>query len=109
MFALNRDEKKALLIILACASVGLCVRFAVKMHRQAGEFIAIERSITHFDANQITLEELLRARVLPRKTAEALISFRHAHGPFRGMSDLKDVPGIGEYRFQKLKSILYVD
>ena len=109
MFALNREEKKAALVILVFACIGLCVRFAAKTNHSVSRHIALEEKITQFDANQITLHELLRFRVFPRKVAESYISFRNEQGPFRDIEDVKRVPGIGPQRFEKLKNILYVD
>ena len=38
--------------------------------------------------------------------AEAIVRFREAHGPFRQLADLQEVPGIGPKRLQKM--LLYL-
>ena len=38
------------------------------------------------------------------KKAEAIVSYRTQHGEFKALEDLKDVPGIGDKVFEKLKS-----
>lgn len=109
MFALNRDEKKAVFVLLVLACIGLCTRFAAKMNQEVRSYVSIERSIAQFDANKVTCEDLLRTRVLSRKVAESFIAFRNERGSFRDLEDVKNVPGIGDQRFEKLKNILYVD
>lgn len=41
-------------------------------------------------------------------TAQAIIAYREAHGPFEVLEDLMQVPGIKEGRFAALKDSIYV-
>lgn len=49
---------------------------------------------------------------LPRvgaKAAQAIVTWRTAHGPFHKTTDLMQVKGFGEKRFEKLSAYLAVD
>lgn len=40
--------------------------------------------------------------------AQSIVSYRNEHGPFQSIDDLKDVPGIGDARFEQLKGLITV-
>lgn len=40
--------------------------------------------------------------------AQSIVSYRNEHGPFQSIEDLKNVPGIGEARFERLKGLITV-
>ena len=59
--------------------------------------------------NTATAEEL--ADTLPRvgkSTAALIVSYREKNGPFKKIEDLKNVKGIGDKTFEKLKDLICV-
>ena len=48
--------------------------------------------------NSATREELARLDGVGETLADAIVTWREAHGPFTGREDLLAVPGIGEAR-----------
>lgn len=47
------------------------------------------------DLNRCDADALAAVPGLPRSTAEAIVAWRVAHGPFAGPADLDAVPGVG--------------
>ena len=41
-------------------------------------------------------------------TAQAIIEYRASHGAFKNISDIKNVPGIGDSKFDKIKDLITV-
>ncbi len=41
--------------------------------------------------------------------AQQIVEYREAHGPFQSIENILDVPGIGETKFESLKSLVTVD
>jgi competence protein ComEA len=39
-------------------------------------------------------------------TAQKIVDWRTAHGPFRSVEDLDDVPGIGPARVEQLRDLV---
>jgi competence protein ComEA len=60
----------------------------------------------------INTAEIGQLSYLPRvgvKAAQQIIDYRTAHGPFHKTTDLMQVKGFGQKRFEKLSAYLVVD
>ena len=40
--------------------------------------------------------------------AQKVVSYRQQHGPFRSAADIKNVPGIGEKKYEKIKNFIQI-
>lgn len=58
--------------------------------------------------NTATLEELITLPGIGEKTALKIIEYRDTYGPFWTIEDLKNVKGIGDKKFEKLKEFISV-
>lgn len=56
-------------------------------------------------ADQATLETLPK---IGPSLARAIIEYRQAHGPFKKIEDIMDVPGIGEKIFELIRNLITV-
>jgi len=65
-------------------------------------------SLTLVDINTATLEQLDILPEIGPKTAQAIIDYRDANGPFAGIEDIMDVPRIGQATFDKIKDMITV-
>jgi competence protein ComEA len=65
-----------------------------------------EKSI---NLNQASVEDLEKLPGIGKKTAEAIIEYRKSKGKFKSIEEIKNVKGIGEAKFQKIKLYIYVD
>jgi len=54
------------------------------------------------DLNRADAAGLMRIKGVGEKTAQAILAYRRAHGPFRDVRDLLQVKGIGEKKLEKL-------
>lgn len=70
-----------------------------------GEVIKIDEHDLKLNLNQATYEDLLCAKGITPKLAKKIIEYRLEHGPFRNAEELKDIKGIGEFRYEKLKNL----
>ncbi|HRI03781.1 MAG TPA: helix-hairpin-helix domain-containing protein [Pyrinomonadaceae bacterium] len=59
--------------------------------------------------NTATVDDLERLPHIGRKTAEAIVEFRTANGPFRRVEHLMLIRGVSEPRFAELRPILRAD
>ncbi|MDM5208543.1 ComEA family DNA-binding protein [Cytobacillus kochii] len=59
--------------------------------------------------NQATVEQLETLPGIGPSKAEDILSYREEVGSFKAIEDLKEVSGIGEKTFEKLKNLISVD
>ena len=59
--------------------------------------------------NTATVDDLERLPHIGRKTAETIVEFRNANGPFRRVEHLMLIRGVSETRFAELRPILRAD
>ena len=58
--------------------------------------------------NTADLYELMRLDGIGETYAQRIIDYRNANGPFTDISDIKNVSGIGEKRFEAIKDFITV-
>lgn len=56
--------------------------------------------------NYADIKKLQQLQGVGEKKAQVIIEYRKTHGPFKHVSELKNVSGIGEKTFEKNKAIL---
>ena len=108
MFDLTPQERKVVLFLISAALVGLGINFVVKTNSRMERFVKADAEILKININQATLEDLVGTKVLSSKLAAKIIEYRNSHSPFKELQDLKEIKGIGEYRYEKLKEVFYV-
>ncbi len=59
--------------------------------------------------NTASPEELVALEGIGDKTAQNIVEYRDANGPFAAIEDIKNVKGIGEKKYEKIKLIITVE
>ncbi len=65
-----------------------------------------EKSI---NINEAGINQLISLPGIGEKTAQKIILLREERGRFKNLVELKDVKGIGEVKFNKIKKFLYIE
>ena len=65
-------------------------------------------TLAAINLNTATKEELVALPGIGPAKAQAILDYRHAHGAFKSVEEVKDVKGIGAKRFERLKAELTV-
>lgn len=79
----------------------------VPVHGAAGAAASSGSAATGpVDLNSATAEQLDALPGVGPSTAEKIIAYRQAHGPFRSLAELDAVPGIGAGRIAQLKGLV---
>lgn len=58
--------------------------------------------------NKATYEELITLPGIGPKTADKIIEYRNTYGPFWTIEDIKNVKGIGDKKYAKLKEYITI-
>lgn len=65
-----------------------------------------EKSI---NINKAGINQLISLPGIGEKTAQKILLLRDERGGFKNLEELKDVKGIGEVKFNKIKKFLYIE
>ena len=64
--------------------------------------------IAFISLNDATVADLIKLPGIGEAKANDIIAYRNEHGPFENIEDLKNVSGIGENLFAKIKDYLTI-
>ncbi len=109
MSIFTQEEKRVILFLSAVAFCGITLNALCKLNSRVERLFVARRQLTGIDLNKVSLEELARTKCLPEKVCRNVISYRSEHGCFGRLEDLKEVKGIGDKRYEKLKEIFFVE
>ncbi len=109
MVNLTPEEKRVVLFLLILAFCGVVFNNLAKLNCHIKKLLCAETCLIRLNLNRISLEELLKTKSLPIKISQRIIDYRLEHGGFGSLDDLKEVKGIGNKRYDKLKEIFYVE
>jgi len=109
MFNFTPEEKKVILFLLIIAFCGIILNNLAKLNCHIKKLFCPQVSLAKLDLNNISLEELIKTRCLSLKTSQRIIAYRLQHGNFSSLEGLKEVKGIGEQRYDKLKELFFVE
>lgn len=76
---------------------------------QEPEAAAPEEAAPVININTASAEELATLEGIGDVTAENIVQYRDANGPFATIEDIKNVKGIGEKKFEKIKERIAVE
>ncbi|MDD5660548.1 MAG: helix-hairpin-helix domain-containing protein [Candidatus Omnitrophica bacterium] len=108
MISLTPEEKKVILFLLCLAFCGLAMSNLIKINSKIEKAIYPQVHLTKVDLNKVSLGELVRLRCVSEKLARRIIEHRDFHQEFASLEELKDIKGIGEYRYERLKEVFFV-
>ncbi len=109
MLNLTPQERRVILFLISVALLGLGINFALKVNSRITKLIRVDNHITKININKANLEDLLSTSGISPKLAKSIVAYRNTKGPFRDIEELKEIKGIGDYRYEKLKDLFFVE
>lgn len=70
----------------------------------AGSELRVENPSASVNVNKAGAEELQTLKGIGPAIAQRILDYRAEHGPFKKPEELKQVRGIGEAKFEKIKN-----
>ncbi|MDD5464772.1 MAG: helix-hairpin-helix domain-containing protein [Candidatus Omnitrophica bacterium] len=109
MFNFTPEERKVILFILGLAFCGLALSNLAKAGCRIERIVCPQVQLARINLNQVTLEELTRFKCVSAKLAQAIIERRNLGKKFASLEELKEVKGIGDKRYEKLKEVFFIE
>jgi len=108
MLNLTRQERQVILFLTLVALCGLGVDFITKKARPARGSIFLNAEIGKIELNSADMDLLLSVPGVGQKLAQRIIEYRSQQGGFKSTEELKNIKGITDYRFQKIKDAFVI-
>lgn len=113
MIKFTKEEKIAIIFVLAALFAGLTAFYCKKTIPRACKIFGFDekriKAIEKININSAGREELVKLKRIGPVMAGRIISYREEYGPFQRKEDLKDVKGIGEKTYEKMKGQIVLE
>lgn len=109
MFNFTQQERRVILFLAGMALLGLGIKSAAKAYPCVSKFIQVDNAVYKININKAGLEEFSGVAAITPKLAKDIIEYRNAKGRFGDIEELKEVRGIGERRYEKLKDLFFIE
>jgi len=109
MFDFTPEERKVILFLLGLALCGLVLNNLAKVNCRIEKMIYPAIRLARLNLNKVSLAELSAAKCVSLKLAQSILEYRNLHQEFSSLEELKEVKGIGEARYGKLKELFFIE
>jgi len=108
MFDFTQEERKVVLFLVAVSLMGIGVNSIVK-HFSGGKTVAsFSRDLGKVDLNSADKKLLMAISGIGEKLADRIIEYREKHEGFSDINELKDIKGVNETKFLRIKEYLAI-
>ncbi len=109
MLFLTKDEKKAIIFIAALIFIGISSKILLKKCQKMERMYFVSSDEFKLDINKAKYEDLLGIKGIGPSLADRIIEYRNLQGGFKNIEELKNIHGVGENKFCRLKDFLKAD
>ena len=109
MINFTPEEKRIILFLLCLAFCGLALSNLIKINSGVEKIVYPQVQLAKVNLNKVGLEELIGLKCIPAKLARRIIEYRNLRREFASLEELKNVKGVGEERYEKLKGIFFIE
>lgn len=108
MLNLTNDERKAAVFILSIYLLGLGINFVCKHFAAEKSLGRFNQSLGKINLNTADKKLLMSVSGIGDKLSQRILDFRELNRGFRVLEELKDIQGITENKFDKIKDYFMV-
>ena len=108
MLNLTNDERRAAVFILSIYLLGLGINFACKHFAAEKSLGRFSQSLGKINLNTADKKLLMSVSGIGDKLSQRILDFRELNRGFRALEELRDIQGITENKFDKIKDYFMV-
>lgn len=103
MFDLTGEERKVILFLIIIGFIGVGANFLMKLNASTKPLGYYSETIGKVDLNFAHNNLLISIPGVGVKLAQRIIDYRQERGGFKDIEELKNIKGITDYRYEKIK------
>jgi len=108
MFNLTNEERKVVLFLIIMAFAGIAINLLIKFNSPIKILNCYQQDIGKIDLNSADQDLLTSVPGIGVKLASRILSHRNESGVFKELEELKEIQGITDYKYEKLKSSFFI-
>ena len=108
MFNFTQQERQVVLFLVSAALVGIGINFWLKRYSPIKTIAVFYQDIGKINLNTADKDMLLGIPGIGEKLARRILDYRDKQTGFSSVEELKDIKGINNYRYEKIKDYLIV-
>lgn len=108
-FNFTRDERRAAIFLLCLIFTGTGISFAQKTHSRLKKFLSADPDLAKINLNTADTALLETLPGVGEKLAGRLVNFRNQKKGFRDLEELKEIKGISQAKYEKIKACLKIE
>jgi competence protein ComEA len=108
MFGLTPQERRVILFLITIALVGLGIESLVKINSPLKVIVNAYQDIGKINLNTADKEQLKSLSGIGEKLAQRIINYRNQRGGFKEPEELKNIKGISDDKYEKIKDSVIV-
>jgi len=105
----TRQERQVILFLIAVALIGLGINFLTKHCSQIRVIGYVSQDVGRINLNQADKESLIDVPGIGEKLAQRIIDYRKQNRGFGYISELKNIKGIGDFKYKAIRGYFTVD
>jgi len=108
MLSFTPQERQVILFLLAIALFGAGINFFLKTYTQIKLISGFNENLGKLDLNQADKTALMSVSGIGEKIATRILDYRRNQAGFQDIGELRNIEGITEHRYEKLKDAFFV-
>lgn len=109
MFNLTQEERHVILFLLTLALAGIGIRFYLKNNCQVRFIATFDENLAKLDLNKADKSALMSVSGIGERIAARILEYREEHGGFSKVDELRNIKGITEHTYAKIKDSFFIE
>ena len=109
MLNFTSEERKVILFLFGLALCGLVLNNLIKINCRVKGMIYPAIQLAKLNLNQVSLIDLVQTKRVSMALARRILDYRNLRKQFSSLEELKEIKGIGDQRYERLKELFFVE
>lgn len=108
MFNLTREERQVILFLITVGLVGRGIDFLANKYLPVKTIARFNQNLGKINLNSADKDLLMSVPGIGEKLSKRIIEYRDKQTNFGSLEELKNIKGITEFKYEKIKDYLII-